>query len=558
MRLTRTPLIVGLCAALGGCATLPHMRQHGRAQLAALSAKSARHQASLTRPLLRWHIHPDFTGTWAQSTHTLPAIFNTDWVYNSAKRESIYTIAAKITKMTGLRVTVHDLSAPGSASGTSTTSSTATSPMGGMLGGGMLGGGMLGGGMMGEPPGMNPEAMMENTYPAMITARVRWARGPLSGLLTQIAARWGISWRWRYGAIRFFKFETKTYPLNLSTMTNTTNFSIADGGAGGGTTTSTQNGSLSESGTGSLSPYADALKGVQSILQTSGQSPGVAVASPALGDVTVTATPEVQRMVRAYLRSVTRQSEHNVAIDIRVYQVTLKHSTDLGGSLTAAFHDAAQTLTGVNLTGALQNPANGMGALSLIIPSGAATGTGTIPGTLSGTANGIQAVLNALKSVGRTTFVTKGSVITENGVPGPIQSANQVAYLKSSSVTATTNAGTTASLTPGTLTVGFTANALPRILSRHRVLLSYQMKLSSLVSIPTVTSGGSTIETPETQTQSDAQSVILKNGQTLVMAAFGQISAGAGAGIGLLSGYRYHNHSRNEYIVMIHVAEVQP
>ena len=310
------------------------------------------------------------------------------------------------------------------------------------------------------------------------------------------------------------------------------------------------------SGSNSFNPYQEALQGVETILSSSGQSPGVAVASASLGDVTVTATPTVQRMVREYLRAIARQSQHNVMVGVRIYEVTLNNSTSIGGSLALAFKNAAQTLSastsGVNLLGALQNPANGLGSLSLIIPSGAATGT--TPGALNGT----QAVLEALDAVGRTALVTSGSVVTANGQTGPIQTAHQIVYLASSSTTSTTNAGTTASLTPGTLTVGFTANFLPRILTRDRIMLSCQMRLSSLIAMNTVSSGGSTIETPETQTQSDAQSIVLKNGQTLVMAGFGQANQQQGSGVGLLSGYGQNSRSRTEFIVMIHVAEVQP
>ena len=109
----------------------------------------------------------------------------------------------------------------------------------------------------------------------------------------------------------------------------------------------------------------------------------------------------------------------------------------------------------------------------------------------------------------------------------------------------------------GSQTVGFTADFLPRILPRGRILLSYQIQLSSLISLTTVSSGGSTIQVPDIQTQSDAQSVVLKSGQTLVMAGFGQTRRTHGVGVGLLSGYRQHDGSRTELVIMIHIAEVR-
>ena len=558
-------MVLVVAAALSGCATLQDARRENRVQAAAFGRIAERRAPVPVHPVLTWHDTPYMAGSWVAPPKKVPAFLNDHVVYESARRQTIYQVAAQLARLTGVRVAVHDLMAPSSSMGTTTNpqSNPAQSLMGGGLGLGMQGG-LNGDNLL----GLNPDALMADEYPGAITGRVHWSGGALRGLLADIAARWGVYWRVHHGGIEFYKFATRTYPVGLVTLTGKVNYSIANsvgspaasgtagtsGTASSGSAGTTGGGTLAVSGSNVLQSYQDVLSGVRTILASAGQDQGEAVVSPGLGTVTVTATPPVQRMVRAYLRGLARDADRNVAVRVRVYQVTLSNSADYGASLSAAFENAAQsiaaTTSGVNLTGALGNPANGMGALSLIIPSAA---KGGLPGDFAGT----QAVLQALDSVGRTSLVTSGSVITENGEPGPIQSAQEITYLASSGTTDTANVGSTSTLTPGTQTVGFTADFLPRILPRGRILLSYQIQLSSLISLTTVSSGGSTIQVPDIQTQSDAQSVVLKSEQTLVMAGFGQTRHTHGVGVGLLSGYRQHDGSRTELVIMIHIAEVR-
>ena len=165
--------------------------------------------------------------------------------------------------------------------------------------------------------------------------------------------------------------------------------------------------------------------------------------------------------------------------------------------------------------------------------------------------------MQALASVGQVRLVTSGSAITGNGQPAPIQVANQVGYLASEGSTLSANVGSTSTLTPGTVTVGFTSNFLPRLLGRHRILLQYALQLSSLVSLDTVSSGGNSIQVPTIAEQSASQSVVLKNGETLVLAGFGQTQKKRNNGVGLLSGYATHDNTRQWMVIIIHINEVR-
>jgi type II secretory pathway component GspD/PulD (secretin) len=88
--------------------------------------------------------------------------------------------------------------------------------------------------------------------------------------------------------------------------------------------------------------------------------------------------------------------------------------------------------------------------------------------------------------------------------------------------TLTPDVGSQTSLKPGTITVGFTANVLPTIMSDNRIMLQYQMNSSSLLGLRTFTSGDNSIQLPELFSQSLQQQAYLNDGDVLVLFGFEQ------------------------------------
>jgi type IVB pilus formation R64 PilN family outer membrane protein len=533
-----------------GCAGLSQERALGRRDMRGINA-ARRSNAPEATAALRVNPMPYLLGRTVRVVKPQPAWLHRRITYVSASPQSIYQVASRIGAITGIPVDVRDITQPSNSSTTGSSTTTAIPPtnMPSSMPGGIGGSSTYGAGMN----------FITAQYPGMVESAVHWPRGTLRGLLDYIASRYGIYWHTENNSIILFKYQTRTYPIGVPIMDSKISNSItgSSGTSSGGSGTSS--GSMSVSGKSGLTPYADVVSGVQTIVDAAGPHQGLVVASPALGTVTVTAPPPVQREVNRYLDQQTQEAARNIVVGVKIYSLTLSNHSNLGGSLEIAFKNVRQNLqaklNGLNLNSVLTSASGGvatggLGSLSLIVPS-------TAPGSAARW-NGTQAVVDALKSVGTVNLVTSGTVVTSNGQPGPIQVARQIAYLAQASITTTTNAGATTALTPATLTVGFTADFLPRILSHNRIMLSYQMQLSSLRSMSTISSGGSTIQTPQTSTQSASQSVVLRNGQTLVMAGFGQSNHNSGVGIGMLSGYRNHSQSRTWLIILLHVAEVAP
>ncbi len=96
--------------------------------------------------------------------------------------------------------------------------------------------------------------------------------------------------------------------------------------------------------------------------------------------------------------------------------------------------------------------------------------------------NDHQTFINALDHQGKVHMVTNPQVVTMNNQMASIRITNDTSYVKSVSTTQTPEAGTTSSITPGTVTDGFTLYILPKI-QGDRVFMQITSTLSDLVSI---------------------------------------------------------------------------
>ncbi len=391
------------------------------------------------------------------------------------------------------------------------------------------------------------------------TIRVNWA-GSLKGLLDYVASRAGVFWRYDQDtdSIRFFLTETRVFNLYALSSNSSVNVNVSDatqGGGGGGAAGQSGNTSQSVTTTSKVNIYQSTVADIHTILEqlsSSGQSveiPTAVSANPGTGTIVVTATPPVLHQVATYIREINSGLLKQVFISVHVYQVTLNRTDNYGLNLALAFKTLNMTFSPF-----LKSP-----SVPGVIGDSSAIAGGMGADVLSGRFANSSAILSALSSQGKVGLVTSASVLAINGQPVPLQVGNQIGYLASSSVSQSANVGTTATLQPGTITTGFSANFMPRILPDGRVLLQYSINLSSLLHLSTVKSGGSEIQTPDVSTRAFLQRAVLYSGQTLVLAGFEQTSdQNYRTGIGspsnwALGGGYSTDHNRTAIVVSIHV-----
>lgn len=341
-------------------------------------------------------------------------------------------------------------------------------------------------------------------------ASLEWS-GTLRGLLDYIAANRDVFWRYENGAVQFFKTDTRVFNIYLPAGKRevSSSISLAGTGGGGGSGGGGGDGTVSVSGSSTIDSYEAITKTITLMVTDGGTDASKAVIpNPTLGSITVTATPAVLDRIDRYVTSVNERFSQNVLINVRVLNLTLNKNVTAGAQADLVYRSLTKNLDAELLTPEILQPAR------------TAPGSLIISGT-DGRTSG-QTILQALEEVGKVSVVTSGQVVAANGQPSPFQAANDITYVSGSTTSQAANVGQTTTIETETLTVGFTANFLPLILGDNRIMLQYQLNLSSLLSLDQVATAGTVIQTPNISKQTLQQQAFLRDGESIVLFGYEQ------------------------------------
>lgn len=373
--------------------------------------------------------------------------------------------------------------------------------------------------------------------------------GKMAGLLDVLAARFGVYWEPEKDGIRFFYTKSRTFrlsalPGNSSMSSSVGTQSSGGGGSSGGASGGASSSSSSEQRSGiqfdGLSVWQSIEDGIKTMLTVQGR----VVVTPATGTVTVDDTPPTLERVAKFIADQNDGLTRQVVMNVRVLSVELNDSDSYGVNWNAVYQNIGRGL------GVALNSVSGL-------PGGSPMLSFNVVNTNS-MWDGTKAMLEALSKQGRVSQITSASIVTINNQPAPIQVGRQRSYLASSTTTlGTGGAGNTTTLVPGVVTTGFSMSVLPHILDNGRMMLQYAGDISTLVDIATVSSGSSSIQTPEIDTRNFLQRVMLNNGETLVLTGFEQFGqSGAKQGVGnannlALGGSAKASNSKTVLVVLI-------
>lgn len=349
---------------------------------------------------------------------------------------------------------------------------------------------------------------------------LRW-QGPLGGLLDNITARTGLSWRTDHGAVVFYLTETKTFQFaflntrvssNASVSSGSTSSMGTSGGSGGGDNSVSGDSSSSQKTTTlqDRDAYEDIRKTMETILTP---EKGRYWLSESTGVLAVTDTPQVLETVSHYVDEQNREMNRQVQLSVKVLSVSNTRNEQFGIDWGLVYKSLQQV-------GATLNNAGGDIA-------GATSAGVSILDTATGSAarfSGSSLLIKALSEQGDISVVTSQDSTVTNLTPVPIQMADQTVYVAGSATTTTTDVGATTTLTPGMITTGFNMTLLPLIRQAGDVQLQVNFNLSDPPAIRSFTSkdGNSYIEMPYTKLRSLSQKVNLRAGQSLVLTGFSQ------------------------------------
>lgn len=373
--------------------------------------------------------------------------------------------------------------------------------------------------------------------------RITQQEGNLIDLLNLIGSRCDLSWIYREGKIILSDTETKIWPIKgipgdvqVQNQINNNSGAQSQSGANGISIGSSNGGgsagqSQVQSQQTSIQTIAFNLQdnlwknlhdSIKSVLSPTGKLN----VSPSTSSVTVTDKPSILLRVDRLIKSQNDIMKRQVQIDVQVLNVDVEAQDNYGinWGLVLNGADAQFTINGQAVSQIPSAAGNGE-AITTFTKSAVFIPTNTTQaftlGTASGNLNGSSLIINALSSITKTSLVTSTAVTTLSNQPVPVQFIDQISYLASAQSTISGQGGLSqVSLTPGQITTGFSLNILPVIQSDSSVFLQLSINISALKRIAQFTSGGSSLQLPETLQRNIMQKAVIRSGDTFVVTGF--------------------------------------
>ena len=388
--------------------------------------------------------------------------------------------------------------------------------------------------------------------------------GSLSGLLDYISNKYSIWWKHKKGQVSFYKMETRVFTIyalptesSMSASLSGTPISNSGSGSGGSTT-------LSMSSNVTLSFWQNIENGIRQVMGNQGEM----LIDSTSGSVTVTAPPFVMQKIATYVQALNEKMSRQVAISVKVLQVSLENSDQYGLNLEAIFNSKSLALS----TAGVFTPTESAGTITMTL--------------LDTKWKDSNSIIQALSTQGKTALVTSTSVTTLNNKVAPVQVTTQENYVKETTIErddyGSDNASTSVEMETDTLNYGFTMEILPRILDNGRLIMLFSMTLTDLISLTTFSSDGSSssssndddenaddsntdgtdsettvVQLPKMQTRGFVQEIAMRSGSTLVLTGFETVqnkTSSAGVGhprLSVLGGRAFANQNRTVLVILL-------
>ena len=331
----------------------------------------------------------------------------------------------------------------------------------------------------------------------------------MSGLLDEVSNRFGIWWKYEKKQIYFYKYITKSF--TLYTLPTKPSLSVEVGGE------STDGGAGSSSVSLSNSAQIDLWATIETAIRSMISQGAQLTTDQSSGVITLTGTPTDIKKVAKYVNEQNIRLSRQVAISVKVLQVTVTDSDKYGLDLGAVF-SGNNRITNLGITGAA-GQAEVSSGLSMAIVSGSWS---------------ITSAIQALSEQGKTALITSGTVTTLNNKPAPIQVVRTQNYISEITKTNSGSDGSYYDLSTDTeeIETGFTLDVLPRILEHGRLMLMFNLTLSDLIELQKVNltnnpEGGEFIQNPVIETRGFSQEVALKSGETLILSGYERVEDSA-------------------------------
>ena len=321
--------------------------------------------------------------------------------------------------------------------------------------------------------------------------------GTAAGLLDYIAVRAGLQWQYQQGRITFSRVVTRSMAIKA---------------LGGGLKTT---GAVSMGGgmMASASAESDVWPMLEAALKNLVSARGRIQVDPKSGTVTVT---DALQNVNAVAKFIDKQNDtmlRQIVLDVEVLQVDLKqeHASGIDWSVVSRGLGGALSMSG-----------------PVGVNSFSGSAGGSIGAAISRNDGGtVKALVNALEQYGRVSSTYSTVVATTNRQPVPLGVQSSESYLAQVTAgvsNAVTGVATGSTLTPGTVSTGFSMVLMPVIMDSNRILIESTLQVSALRELKDFSSGSGAsvnrIQLPSVDSYSTMQRINVASGDTMVMSGF--------------------------------------
>ncbi|PKM46962.1 MAG: hypothetical protein CVV05_00670 [Gammaproteobacteria bacterium HGW-Gammaproteobacteria-1] len=449
----------------------------------------------------------------------LPATLTAERSFNMYEKEPVTAVLARISRLAGVDVVVEqDIFVKASLqSGTTTAATTGLDSTGTALG--------------------TPSSATAIEGNRVIPKIQISYRGTGTGLLDRVTGEIGAQWRYerRDNRVVVYRYLTKSFTVSAQPGETNTEATVAlNNNNQSGSTSTTK-----DTSKGDYSIWANLETSLRAVISNEGSY----AVNEAAGTVLIRDLPHVVAQVEALMKDVNAQLEQGVILDFHVVSVAVDDSDSRSVAWDVLFDNN-------KIAANLSTPRTSILNTSFLLLGASANDTGKFQGT--------RAFIDSLAKVGKVSEVTSGVLISTNNKPAPLNFGETIFYIQNAESTQTANVGSSISVTQATVDVGFFMSFLPRVLENGSDLsLRISMIISRLLSIESKTFGTVTIEQPHIERRQLAPEVLMRSGQTLMIAGLSLVSESASkSGIitpdtWYLGGGREVSSLRNKLVIFI-------
>jgi len=355
--------------------------------------------------------------------------------------------------------------------------------------------------------------------------------GTVQGALASLAAKTHYHYTLHQHEIDWSAFQTKTF--NISFMPGNVNYLVGQAQGGNATMSSGSGDNINDLNNQEYSNLQGAISVWNDLERTLNElksKDGRVYVSQSTTSVTVYDHPQNVREMAKYIDELNKNLSEEVGIKVQVLEVELDKNFNLGINWNAVAHTLDTTF---KLTG------NFASATDLVATNIVGQNGNSAAGQFQIGSGANVSLIQAISQQGRVRVVTRPQVVTMNNNIASIRITKNQGYIESINTTNGENY-TTTSITPGSVTDGFTLYVLPKIQNRH-VYMSISSSLSNLTSLEKVstaptgnnnkndssnssntnsTTQYSAIEVPTVTEKAFNQRSVVSSGSTLIIAGY--------------------------------------